>query len=1118
LVGIEELGEGAVVEAPFFEERVRILSVRDLGGGQISVVGEGLSTRKVHRPVIPLAELGKLRIVSREGPRFDGDPEGFFLFMEALRMRSAYQFDPLYAVNVSMVDPLPHQIEAVYHHILKNPDIRFLLADDPGAGKTVMAGLLLKELKYRGLVERVLILVPGHLKDQWVRELKEKFSETFRVVDRSILDSSWGRNVWTEEDQAISSMDFCKREEVMYTLQNVPWDLVIVDEAHKMSAYRYGEKTDKTRRYRLGELLSGNSRYLLFLTATPHRGDPENFRLFLDLLEPGFFSSTEMLSQSIREKDNPLFLRRLKEDLRTIEGQPIFPPRRVYTVKYRIGESPGERELYEEVTRYVKYHYNRALQKEKRNVAFALVILQRRLASSVRAIRFSLERRRGRLQDLLDKGKIVQEAGHISISEDEMEELAEEERWEIEEELVEKLTSADTLQELKAEIEQLDRLISLARRTERSESETKLKELRKVIETEDIAGSGEKLLIFTESRDTLSYLEEKLRSWGFSVTTIHGGMRLDRRIQAEAEFREKAQVMVATEAAGEGINLQFCHLCINYDIPWNPNRLEQRMGRVHRYGQRREVHIYNLVAVDTYEGRVLKALFDKLERMRDHLGSDRVFDVIGDMVPRGSLRELILEAISQSRSMEEILKDFEPETDPQTLERVREATLESLATRHMDLSRILGEQRRAKENKLVPEYVERFFQRAARALGISMERRNDGLWRITRIPFEVRNRPHSFRLRHGEVLAEYNRVSFDKGEAFNRGAVFVSMGHPLMEAVIDRILELYSRDAASGAVLHDPDGGREGLLWFLQADIKDGSGRTAGRRLFAVFEELSGRKGLVNPAILWDLKGGAETAAPPDAWTAERPATDHADVVTFVISQALEPYRAELLEARRRDAEIKRKYGLRSLEELIGRSEEKLADYYTRQSRGEPMPEVTIQQEKGRKEDLIAKRERLLRSIEAETHLLPQEPEVLGVARVVPLPGREGGERPDPQVELVGMRVAMEYEKSQGREPEDVSALNLGYDIRSVDGEGGHRYIEVKARAGEGAVTLTPNEWLMAHRLGEEYWLYVVSRASKSEPHIAVIKDPAAALSPEEEISIVRYVVKDWMSAAERVL
>jgi hypothetical protein len=366
------------------------------------------------------------------------------------------------------------------------------------------------------------------------------------------------------------------------------------------------------------------------------------------------------------------------------------------------------------------------------------------------------------------------------------------------------------------------------------------------------------------------------------------------------------------------------------------------------------------------------------------------------------------------------------------------------------------------------------------------------------------------------VQSEYNRVSFDKEEAFEREAVFISMGHPLMEAVIDRILERFSRDAASGAVLYDPDGGRDGLLCFLQAEIRDGFGRTAGRRLFSVYEDPSGRKSLVNPAILWDLKAGAEDGALFDTRTEEEMGIDRAEVVPFVISRALEPYRGELLEARLRDAEIKKKYGLRSLDELIGKSEEKLADYYTRQSRGEPMPEVTIQQEQRKKEDLIEKKNRLLRCIEAETHLLPHEPDILGVARVIPLPGREGGEKPDPEVELVGMRLAMEYEISQGRSPEDVSALNLGYDIKSHEGNGSYRYIEVKARAGEGAVALTPNEWLMAHRLGEEYWLYVVSGAATSSPSLYIIGNPALNLSPEEEVRIVRYVVRDWRGAAER--
>lgn len=394
---------------------------------------------------------------------FSCDPEAFFLVNEGRRIRLAHQFDPLYAVNVSQIDPLPHQIDGVYFHILKHPRIRFLLADDPGAGKTIMAGLLLKELKQRGLVNRVLIVVPGHLKDQWIRELKEKFNETFRVIDRGVMEASWGRNVWLEENQAITSMDFAKQEDVMLSLAEADWDLVIIDEAHKLAAYEYGEKITKTQRYKLGELLAKNSTFLLFLTATPHRGDPNNFRLFLDLLEPGFFATNELLMESIKNKDNSLFLRRLKEDLKRFDGTPIFPPRKVETIKYRLSED--EKRLYNAVTQYVEKYYNKALEIEeerrKRNITFALLILQRRLASSVRAVRRSLERRRDKLKELLEQGKLVQEVGYVS--EYVLEDMPELERWEREEELLGKLTSSKTLDELREEIEILEELIRLAK-------------------------------------------------------------------------------------------------------------------------------------------------------------------------------------------------------------------------------------------------------------------------------------------------------------------------------------------------------------------------------------------------------------------------------------------------------------------------------------------------------------------------------------------------------------------------------------------------------------------------------------------------------------------------------
>jgi SNF2 family DNA or RNA helicase len=527
-----------------------------------------------------------------------------------------------------------------------------------------MAGLLLKELKYRGLVDRVLIVVPGHLKEQWLRELKEKFQENFSIVDRNVMNNEWGKNVFAEKNKIIISMDFAKQEDVMLALKETKWDLCIVDEAHKMSAYKYGEKISKTQRYNLGELLSPLTNYMLFLTVTPHRGDPENFRLLLDLLEPGFFANSHMLTESIKNKDNPLFLRRLKEDLKNFDNTPIFPPRKVETIKYNLSEE--EKKLYNAVTEYVQKHFNKALEKDKRNVAFALTILQRRLASSVRAIRKSLERRYERLKDLYKKGQLIQEIGY---DENYLEDLEEKERWAKEEELLEKLTSAETLDELKDEIQIIENLVHLAKDVEKKEIETKLNELKKLMDEEKLIQTKTKLLIFTESRDTLEYLVEKLKKWGYSVSYIHGGMNLDARIKAEAEFRNKTQIMVSTEAGGEGINLQFCWLMVNYDIPWNPNRLEQRMGRIHRYGQSHEVHIYNLITTDTIEGKIFNTLFQKLARIKENLGSDRVFDVIGEVFVGKSLKDLIMEAIANPKTMEDILKNFERIPDQEMIQK-----------------------------------------------------------------------------------------------------------------------------------------------------------------------------------------------------------------------------------------------------------------------------------------------------------------------------------------------------------------------------------------------------------------------------------------------------------------
>jgi SNF2 family DNA or RNA helicase len=704
---------GDIIKSPLWPEPIEVKLFKKTDR-YFHLIGSMTDSHELIERLITEEESKKISILSLDN-LCNEEPWKVFLTLETIRYRYASLFDPLLAVNTSKIDPLPHQIEAVYGYILKLPRIRFLIADDPGAGKTIMAGLIIKELRLRKLINRVLIVCPGHLRDQWVRELDEKFKEKFVPVSRSFLDAFYAENVWNRENSIITSIDFIKQEQILPSLSASDFDLIIVDEAHKMSAYMYGNKLEKTERYRLGEILSKMSEHLLFLTATPHKGDPENFRLFLDLLEPGSFATADMINQSIQNKDNQLFLRRVKEDLKDFEGKPLFLPRYVVTKTFNLGtQSPHEKDLYNELSSYIENQYNLAMQKDKkRNIAFALVILQRRMASSVFALLKSLERRKKRLSDLMDSISEKTSINTKSINFEDTEELSEEERWK-EEEVWESLSVAENREELQKEILTLDSLIKRAKEILSIEEEIKLIELKKSLkelESKFSEPQDRKIIIFTESKDTLTYLEKKIREWGYSVNVIHGGMKLDERVQAEKVFKNQTQILVATEAAGEGINLQFCHLMVNYDIPWNPNRLEQRMGRIHRYGQNKEVFIFNLVAEDTREGKVLNRLFKKLDEIRKALGSDKVFDCLGEVLFEKNLSQLLVEAAANSRDINEILKEIDINVDEDYISRVKESLGESLATHFIDYTRIKEIGNKAKENRLIPEYTESFFKK-----------------------------------------------------------------------------------------------------------------------------------------------------------------------------------------------------------------------------------------------------------------------------------------------------------------------------------------------------------------------------------------------------------------------
>ncbi|MGB9824479.1 MAG: DEAD/DEAH box helicase [Candidatus Hydrothermia bacterium] len=846
--------EGCIVKGPFWEEPVKVEKVTEFDN-YFRIIGSTIRSKKHIDCLLTKEDLNSLKIIEKVID-LSSNPQETFLVIEATRFKYASLFDPLLAMNVSKIDPLPFQIEAVYGYVLRQPRIRFLIADDPGAGKTIMAGLILKELKLRRLANRVLIVVPGHLKDQWRRELKEKFDEKFVVLDRNTFNAHYGENPWEKNDQIITSIDFAKQDEILASLSSAHFDLIIVDEAHKMSAYRYGDRINRTQRYKLGEVLSRISTHLVFLTATPHKGDPENFRLFLDLLMPGFFATSKMVEESLKNNDNPLFIRRLKEDLKDFDGRPIFTRRFPITIKFRLSED--EKSLYNEVSRYVVEQYNKALQfDKKRNIAFALVILQRRMASSTYALLKSLERRKERLEKILS-GEEKPKEGLFPFDYEEMDDLEESKRWENEEEW-ESITIASDPEELKEEIRTIEMLIQKAKDIINKEEEIKLHELKKAIgegfsKIEEMKGN-KKILIFTESRDTLEYLHSKIKSWGYKVNCIHGGMNIDERIKAEKIFRDETEIMVATEAAGEGINLQFCHIMINYDIPWNPNRLEQRMGRIHRYGQQKDVYIFNIVAEDTREGKVLLKLFEKLEEIRSKLGSDRVFDVIGEVFEGKNLYQLILEAVTNAKSMDEILKELDIEPNEEYIKKIKEILGESLATRIIDYTRIKEMAEKAKEYRLIPEYVVEFFKKSFQKAGGRMREIKEGFIAIDSIPYEIRKIAESeeFKNRFGVVMSRYPRATFDKDIAFkNPDTEFISFGHPLFEALLEWILRKYSEEVTRGSVFKDPSGILNGYIWFYIGEVRDGKGEVAGRKIIALYDDGKNLRE-INPAILWDL-------------------------------------------------------------------------------------------------------------------------------------------------------------------------------------------------------------------------------------------------------------------------
>src|SRR3989442_1097328 len=776
-----DLKPNSVVRGPIPPEPVKVISVIQLGDS-VKLIGDGLTTGKVHQPILTAEQIATLEISPEKRP-FYGDPSRFRLGIEAMRLGLAYEYDPYFSLSIARVDPLPHQLEAVYDYFLTMPRIRFLLADDPGAGKTIMAGVLLKELKIRGLVKRTLIITPASLSFQWQREMKEKFREQFEVIRSDVLRANYGMNPWQERNQVITSISWVSRiEDAKDSLLRSRWDLVIVDEAHKMAAYSADKKT---LAYKLGEALSTMTDHYLLMTATPHKGDPENFCLFLELLDRDIYGSVKSLEEAMRRHHAPFYLRRTKEALVTFpdpetgEVKKLFTKREVRTASFEL--DGDEYDFYDALTRYVEDQSIKASEDDSargRALTFTMALLQRRFASSVYAVRRSLERMRDKRQRILaDPEKYRKEQIENRLPDD-FDELPEDEQMEIEARLEGLVASVDPIA-LREEIQQLSKLIEHARTLEGREIESKLVKLRKVLSDNNIFNDANmKLLIFTEHKDTLDYLAGdgkdgrplgKLRQWNLKTTQIHGGMKIgDRdtpgsRIYAEREFRDDAQVLVATEAAGEGINLQFCWLMINYDIPWNPVRLEQRMGRIHRYGQEHNCLIFNFAALNTREGRVLQKLLERLSEIRRELGTDHVFDVIGEVFPSNLLEKLFREMNAKRTDWPNIEARIVRDVDPERFRKITSSTLEGLAKRELNLGALLGKSAEARARRLIPDVIEEFFVAAGPIAGVlARPVQKDGhVYRVGKVPRTLQPVGERLEPRFGRLGREYQKVGFD---------------------------------------------------------------------------------------------------------------------------------------------------------------------------------------------------------------------------------------------------------------------------------------------------------------------------------------------------------------------
>ncbi len=1098
---------------------------------------------------------------------FTARPEIVKILAEGERLSFGHLMNPTFATEISSIDPLPHQRIAVYDHMIKQSRLRFLLADDAGAGKTIMAGLYMREMLSRRLLKRVLIVPPAGLVGNWYRELLKLFSLPFHIISGS--DTRHGNPfIGEDSDRVIVSVDTLASSRVFSCLKDpnvVPYDLVIFDEAHKLAADRGLDlRIRKTERYCLAEALAGiksNDRrwqlgwsayHLLLLTATPHMGKDYPYYALWRLLEPEVLATPDAFGEYPAEQRKEHFIRRTKEEMVYPDGRPLYPKRISDTLGYLLSQGEvGEQRLYDETTDYLRYVYNKAKLLNREAARLAMSVFQRRMASSTYALLRSFERRIEKLTTLIDEiqdGKLSpdalitrQQRLHLEddvfdakTADDEISDEDREENEAAEDKLLQGVVAA-SLSDLLAEREQVQRLLGLAKQVFESGQESKFEKLREALT--DPRFSNEKFIIFTEHRDTLLFLVRRLSGMGYTdqIAQIHGGMHYTQREEEVDRFRKPiaeggARFLICTDAAGEGINLQFCWIMINYDVPWNPARLEQRMGRIHRYLQKHDpVIILNLVAPSTREGKVLKTLLDKLEKIRKELQSDKVFDCIGRFFEGVSIKQYMELAVTEDA--ETVARELDG--------RLTKEQIEALAEREKalyggggdvaaELPRLRADLEREVHFHLLPGYVRQYLEQAASFVDIEIEGDLGGIFSL----HPKRLGAMDALLPALELYPEKTRGRFAVSrftdlptkEVHTGGDDFIWLhpGEPVFERFRALVAERLGDQGRQGAIFIDPNSERPYLFHMALIHIvRKADPEIPGMakeelldcRLVGVKQYEGAEMALCPVEHLLLLRGGS--GLPASAQRLAVRATEEKEQVRAYLSErvarklAIDRRHGLLDSLPERENFLQRGFDCQEAELALARARHSEKARTGNRKASEALEEVKRQQRQ-----LVSLREDAMTLLRREPDLIaPGSVTFVAHALVVPTSEPMDRERYDVNVEQVAMRIAQAFEEATGAKVLDVHTPELarmaglpdnpGFDLFSLRSEKEKLGIEVKGRAGTGDIEVSANEWAKACNMRQDYWFYVVYDCATPAPRLVRVQDPFGRLLAKSKGSVL---------------